>query len=198
VDWGDLLAGATLGFLLSLLLWWIQLRVVVPKLEFANGISRLTADGETLYRFKVYNRGRRGAVDLRFSVSLHLGKGIITYVEEPRVDTFSILSLYTPTEGVLRLRPAVSRVVRLDMRSCRWQGKSPRLLQVVGIDPSSDADVSLESLLDATPGAYLQIQILAYDDVSGSRRSFVSQRYYRGHIRTGRFHGLVVGSPGGW
>lgn len=159
--------------MLSLLLWWIQLRVVVPKLEFADGISRLTTNGETLYRFKIYNRSRRGAVDLRFAVSLHLGKGVITYVEEPHVDSFSILSLYTPIEGVLRLRPAVSRVVRLDMRSCRWQGTSPQLLRVVGIDPSIDADVSLESLFDATPGAYLQIQALAYDDVSGSRRYFL-------------------------
>jgi hypothetical protein len=198
MDWGSLLLGALLGFALSLVLWWVQLRVVVPRLEFGEGISRLTHDGDVTYRFKVMNGGRRGAVDLAFSVSLHLGSELMAYNEVPAIKTFSILKLYPAADAILQLRPRVSRVVRLDMRPQLWQDVSPRLLAVAKIDPSSEQPVPLESLLAATPSAYLRVRVLANDEVSGTRRYFVSPRYYLGHIRTGAFRGLSVGPPGGW
>jgi hypothetical protein len=198
MDWGSLLLGALLGFVLSLVLWWIQLRVVVPRLEFGEGISRLTHNGDVTYRFKVMNGGQRGSVDLAFSVSLHLGSELIAYNEVPAIKTFSILKLYPAADAILQLRPRVSRVVRLDIRPHLWQDVSPRLLAVAKIDPSSEQPVPLESLLAATPSTYLQVRVLANDEVSGTRRYFVSPRYYLGHIRTGAFRGLSVGPPGGW
>jgi hypothetical protein len=198
MDWGGLLVGALFGFALSLVLWWIQLRVVVPRLEFADGISRLTQNGDVTYRVKVMNGGRRGAVDLAFSVSLYLGSELLAYNEVPTVKTLSILKLHPATDAILQLRPRVSRVVRLDMRPQLWQDTSPSLLAVAKIDPRSDRPVSLESLLAATSSAYLLVRVLANDEVSGTRRYFVSQRYYLGHIRTGAFRGLSVGPPGGW
>jgi hypothetical protein len=200
MDWGSLLLGALLGFLLSLLLWWIQLRVVVPKLMFGDAISRLTHNGDAVYRFKVLNCGRRGAVDLSVTVSLHLGNKLISYDEVATLKTFSILRLHPSNESILQLRPGVSRVVRLDMRPSLWETASPSLLRVVDIDPTSEDRIALESLLSATPGAYMRIRVLANDEISGTRKYFVSQRYYAGHIRTGAFDedGLSVGTRGGW
>ena len=200
MGWGSLLVGALLGFLLSLLLWWVQLRVVAPMLEFGDGISRLTHNDDVVYRFKVLNCGRRGVVDLTITVSLHLGSELISYTEVANLNTFSILRLYPVTESILQLRPGVSRVIRLDMRPSVWETTSPRLLEVTGIDPMSKDPVALESLLSATPEAHLRVRVLANDEVSGTRKYFVSQRYYQGHIRTGAFHrgGLSVGPPGGW
>lgn len=198
MDWASLLLGALLGFALSLVLWWIQLRVVVPRLEFGEGISRLTRDGAVTYRFKVSNGGRRGAVDLMISVSLHLGSELIAYDQVPAIRTYSILKLHPATNGILQLRPRVSRVVRLDLRPHLWRDTSPDLLKVAGIDPNDDRPILLESLLAATPTAYLRVRVLANDEVSGTRRYFASPRYYLGHIRTGAFRALAVGPRGGW
>ncbi|HEY3959234.1 MAG TPA: hypothetical protein VGL68_01855 [Solirubrobacteraceae bacterium] len=198
MDWGGLLLGAALAFIVALAVWWIQLRFAVPRLEFGEAISRLTHEGEAVYRFKVLNRGRRGAVDLAFSVSLHLGNELISYAEAPATKTFSILKLYPATDGVMRLRPKVSRVIRIDMRPHLWRDASPRLLAVAKIDPDAEELIALEALLSATPAVYLRVGVLANDEVSGTRKYFASQRYYLGHIRTGGFRGLAVGSSGGW
>jgi hypothetical protein len=198
MDWQGLLVGALLGLIPSLFVLWVQLRVVAPRLAFGQGISRLTHNGESVYRFKVLNAGRRGAVDLAFAVSLHLGDELISYDEAPRVRTFTILKLYPAADAVIQLRPRVSRVVRLDMRPELWRDASPRLLAVAGIHPGSDEPIRLESLLAATPTAYMRVRVLANDEVSGTRRYFESQRYYAGHIRTGVFRGLAVGAQGGW
>ena len=84
------------------------------------------------------------------------------------------------------------------MRPQLWQDVSPRLLAVAKIDPASQQPILLETLLAATPAAYLRVRVLANDEVSGTRRYFASPRYYLGHIRTGAFRGLSVGPPGGW
>ncbi len=199
MDWGGLLLGAALAFIVGLAVWWIELRVAVPRLEFGEGISRLTHDdGEVVYSFKVLNSGRRGAVDLAVTVSLHLGSGLISYVEEPATKTFSMLELHPAADRVMQLRPKVSRVIRLDMRPYLWRDASPRLLAVAKIDPDADELIALEALLSATPAVYLQVGVLANDEVSGTRKYFASRRYYLGHIRTGDFDGLVLGSCGGW
>lgn len=173
--------------------------MLVPKREFGDVISRLTTNsGDVVYRFKVTNGGRREIIDVRFAASLHFGKAAIAYFEEPPLDTYSILRLYPALDGVLRLRPGWSRVVRLDMQSTRWEGVAPQLLELAGIDPDLDATVSLITLLRTTPSAYLQVSVLGYDAVSGSRKYFESKRYFEGHVQTGRFRDLAVGPKGGW
>lgn len=200
MNWPSLLIGAFLAFVASGLLWWVQFRLVVPTLNFGEGISRLTSCGEVVYRFKVRNSGHRGVTDVRLVVSLYLGKGLVPYVEETRVENFSIIDIFPATDSVLQLRPGVSRVVQLDMRSSRWAATSPRLLRLANIDPTSHESVSLERLLSVTPEAYIVIRALAYDEVSGSRKYFESHRYYRGHIRTAQFvkSGLSMDRQGGW
>ncbi len=200
MDWPSLVVGAFLAFVAAGLLWWVQFRLVVPTLKFGEGISRLTSCGEVIYRFKVLNSGRRGVTDVCLVVSLYLGKGLVPYVEEPRVESFSIIDIFPATDSVLQLRPGVSRVVQLDMRPSRWAATSPRLLRLAKIDPASQESVSLERLLSVTPEAYFVIRALAYDEVSGSRKYFESHRYYCGHIQTGQFSksGLSVGRQGGW
>jgi hypothetical protein len=105
MDWGGLLLGAALALIVALAVWWIELRVAVPRLEF----------------------------------------------------------------GVMRLRPKVSRVIRLDMRPHLWRDASPRLLAVAKIDPNADELIALEALLSATPEVYLRVGVLANDEVSGTR-----------------------------
>ena len=197
--WLGVAAGAFMSFGLSLLLWWYQYRVLVPQLEFGSGISRLTDVHGTAYRIKVFNASRRrGAIDLDFDIALHLGQGLVTYREARLIETLTMVRVYTAVDGILRLRPQVSRVMRLDLRASRWKDVSPRLLALLQVDPNSDEEVSLEGLLSATPSVHLCVRVLAYDEVSGSRKYFVSQRYYLGHIRTGAFNGMSVGRDGGW
>jgi hypothetical protein len=193
MDWGGIFAGALAGFLLSLLLWWLQYRVLVPVLQFSEDLSKLTDADGAVYRFKVLNASRRrGVIDLTFNVRLHLGKGVVGYAEADLTKTTSYIRIYTAIDGVIRLSPGVSRIVRFDLRPDRWIDTSPRLLAAAGIDPEGTQEVTLESLLSATPEAYLQVRVLAYDEVSGSRKYFASPKFRAGDIKLGPYNGLKV------
>lgn len=147
MDWVGIVGGALVGLALSLALWWVQYRKLVPRLEFARDLSKLTDETGAVYRFKVRNTSRhRGAIDLTFDVALHLGPDLQRYSEARLTATHTLVEIYTAIDGVLRLGPGDSRVVRFDLRMSRWKDLNPRLLTLLSIDPDSDGEAGLEDL----------------------------------------------------
>ena len=69
MDWGGILVGAAIGFVLSAVLWAVQLRLFVPRLKFADKISKLSDEDGPVYRVKMMNASRyRGIIDLQVEV----------------------------------------------------------------------------------------------------------------------------------
>lgn len=190
-----MVAGALVGFFLSLSLWWIQYRILVPRLAFSTAISRLHADdGVPVYRIKMQNPSRRrGIIDLSLDVRVYLGKGILTYAEGRVNRTSTSMRIHIAgNDHIMRIAPGTNRIVRLDLRPSRWSNVNPRLLESIGVDPSSDDPVALEALLGVARDGWLRVRVLAFDEFSGSRTYFESQRYYSDQIVRGKFHGLGV------
>ncbi|HEX3692856.1 MAG TPA: hypothetical protein VHU13_05885 [Solirubrobacteraceae bacterium] len=188
-----ILAGALIGVSISAGAWWIQYRMLTPDVVFADGISRLSDDIGPVYRLKIANQSRRrGVIDLTFDAVVALGKGVVTYREAALTNTQQSLKIQVRGDRVTRLQPRGNRIRRLDLRGTSWDGVNPRLLAAVGIDPISEQEVPLEQLLAATESAYLQIRVLAYDEVSGSRKYFASPRYRLADIQKGGFVGMKV------
>jgi hypothetical protein len=193
MDWTGIVVGALVAFALSLALWWFQYRKLVPRLEFARDLSKLTDSMGSVYRFKVRNTSRyRGAIDLTFDGALHLGPDVQKYSEARLTTTHTLVEIYTAIDGVLRLGPGDSRVVRFDLRMSRWKDLNPRLLTLLSIDPDRDDEVRLEDLLTVVDGADVQVRALAYDEISGSRKYFASKRYGISDVKAGPFDDMVV------
>ncbi len=197
MDWSGILVGAVAGFSLSLALWWIQYRVLVPRITFASGISKIIDDDPPNYRIKFTNTGRRGIIDVEVDVRVFFGKGAIEYAGGRRLSRTSysmrLLTSSSTQNGIMRVRPGASRVLRLDLRRATWDDVNPRLLEAIGVAPIPPGQsVDLEQLLNGPQRAHLQIRLLAYDEVSGTRKFFQSGRQWVEDIHEGTFDGLMV------
>jgi hypothetical protein len=163
---------------------------------FGSGISRLRDSGDVSYRVKFTNVSRRGIIDLDIDIRLYFGKGVVKYGGRRLARTEYSLGVRTTRatpRAVMRVAPGSSRILRLDLRRATWDEASPLLLKSLGIDAmASEESVDLEQLLDSTVHAHLQVRILAYDEVSGTRKYFSSGVYGKSDIRDGTFHGLVI------
>jgi hypothetical protein len=182
---------------LSLALWWFQYRVLVPRITFASGIGKIGDDDPPNYRIKFTNTGRRGIIDVEIDVRVFFGKGAVEYEGGRRLARTSysmrILTSSSTQNGIMRLTPGSSRILRLDLRRSTWNDVNPRLLEAVGVaDLPADQSIELERLLGATPGAHLQVRLLAYDEVSGTRKFFQSGKQWASDIHEGVFDGLIV------
>jgi hypothetical protein len=192
VDWSGLIVGALLGLIVSLAFWWVQYRVLVPRLEFGSQIRKLTSINGPVYSIKVQNVSRwRTVIDVSFQVRLYLGHGVVEYNEGP-VKTLQSLDLRVVPDSVMRIQPGHSQLLRLDLRKTTWSEAPPGHRTAAGIDEVSTADVPLEVLLDRTPAPYVRALVLAYDEVTGSRKFFRSGEYLEKDIKRGRFSGLDV------
>lgn len=199
MNWPSILVGALAGFSLSFGLWWVQYRVLVPRITFASGISKIIDDPPN-YRIKFTNTGRRGVIDVEADVRVFFGKGAIEYDGGRRLSRTSysmrILTSNSTQHGIMRVRPGASRILRLDLRRCTWDDVNPRLLDTAGIAQlAGDETVALEQLLTAAEGAHLRVRLLAYDEVSGTRKFFQSGKQWVGDIHEGVFDGLIVRRP---
>lgn len=197
MDWPGIIVGAVAGFGLSLALWWVQYRVLVPRISFASGISKIVDDDPPNYRIKFTNTGRRAIIDVEVDVRVFFGKGAIEYSDGRRLSRTSysmrILTSSSTQNGIMRVRPGTSRVLRLDLRRSTWDDVNPRLLDAIGIAHiPPDQSVDLEQLLQSTKGAHLRVRLLAYDEVSGTRKFFQSGRQWAQDIHEGTFDGLMV------
>ncbi len=189
MDWLGITAGGLVGLAFSLALWWMQYRVLVPRLAFNDSVSRLTSAHGTVYRVKFENRSRRRAViDVSLDVRVFFGQSVVAYNEATLRHTSQSVGIPTPGK-VMRLAPGVSRIVRLDLRPTMWDHVNPRLVAAIGVDRTDERETQLERLLTATPEAYMRVRVLGYDEISGSRKYFESGKYRVQHIVTGPFSG---------
>ncbi len=192
-DYVALGLGAVLGLVVSIVVWWVQFRLITPDLRFSKSISKRVEHGHPTYRFKIDNASRRrGIIDLSLDVRVFF----------PKVGGTVSLHLFTAVgDKIMRVAPKGNRVVRLDLREANWKLAHPGLLQAVGVSPTRDRHVDLETLL-ANEMAYLRIRILAYDELSGSRKFFESGEYRLDDIAEEAVTGvdvddLMAGAQGG-
>lgn len=179
------------GVVLSALFWYFITHLVVPKVAFSEQITkRFTVARKPVYELRVTNASRRRAiVDLSVTV-LVVTTGLRMFPGS-RGTTTIILPVAHYAHNILRLRPRKGfRVIRLDLdKTFRTADEHHRRMFSLDNYDSADKD-ALEYLLSQGEDGSLVVEMLGYDEWSGSRKYFQSPSYGIEDIVHGQFDGL--------
>jgi hypothetical protein len=184
--------GLFIGLFTSFFTWWVLFHMIVPRVEFAQELSRLPTQDDGCgfkYRFKFSNQGRRGLVDVQVTARLS-----ILALQFPH--SWSVFRLPLARDGDLHYElPLVSshndRVLRF-FPSASAEIRESALLPESIRDKARDGSLSLEDLLSLGDAASVTAYMLGNDEFSGARRLFKSQHYRLMDIRDGSFVGMEV------
>ena len=156
----------------SFISWWILVKGLVPRLEFASTIKRVRSNGADTfyYRVALRNVGRRGMIDVhiyaQLAVSWDGGKEWARF--------------YVPMNQsgdrkyeLPRMRSGQSIEFRL------FPGEVPDFASNPGLalgfqQKVADRTVTVEEMLALGDAATLKIVVLGFDEFSGARRLFES------------------------
>ena len=92
---------------------------------------------------------------------------------------------------VLRFAPGANRILNFYLRPVA-AFKTGTLYSEEFKQKANDGSLGMEDLLSLGRVAYLQVNLSAFDEFSGARKVFQSNKYFLSDIRTGRFRGLEV------
>lgn len=172
----SLLLGAILGVGSSLAAWWILFHRVVPYVEFSPRVStRAASRGEVsfagcVYRIKIGNPRKRGAIDISIFARLRVRGGHIGLPTNWAVIHIPVARPCVPWlrgSTIVHLLP--SRLTPEDLH-----GFNQDL-----VNRADSGSLTLEELLESGSAAELDIFVFGYDEFSGSRRMFISPIYQR-------------------
>lgn len=180
------------GLGLSALWWYWLAHKVQPTMEFGTGISRLvTNSGDTVYRVKIGNTSkRRGVIDVVIYGRIHF-PGVSPYLRVIRGTTVT-MGLKISNGHVLRIGPASNTFVTFRMDDALNTAEASRILHTLFPITTQRVGLTLEGLLMRSHGAYVRIGVLCFDEWSGSRKYFSSQKYGHEHIAEGVFRGFEL------
>ncbi|MDX6287664.1 MAG: hypothetical protein QOG53_3149 [Frankiales bacterium] len=181
----DLIIGAGLGLLTSVVAWVITQAFVSPRVDWSQGISKIQSPNSAagfIYRIKVQNVGwLRSINDLRLYGSV-LAKGL----DPGRPQTWTRIRFPLSVEDVASLPPGGTRLaaIRLEAMTPQMQ----RRLRDYGYDEIADNEArTLEQLFALQEKSYLVFGLLGSDGWTGVRHYRESPRYGPDDIRRAYF-----------
>jgi hypothetical protein len=178
------------GILSSWLFWIYTTRVIRSKIKWSPYIGRYDNPklGQPVkYRIEIRNVGRRAATDFSATVLLK-APGYGSYRNT------QIVALRTMDIPLPHLAPKKSRVIAIKTNKIP-EGQISGLPQDIRELLNCDPPTSLEELLKAIPGSEMRLYLAAYDEKSGTRRTFVSQAYTADDILDKPFRGTDDDGP---
>ncbi len=191
------LLGALVGLGTNLFSWWIISHVLVPKIEFAQVLSkRVRKEGnidQAIYRYwiKFRNNGKRDIIDLELTAILRIDgfrvpgtlQNIRIPLESSGESTARIMALFSARPG--RRSSLIRRL---------YPELAPEFLTVGGFseelrEKARDKRLQLEDVLALGSGnnTHLQISALGYDRFSGARVLFQSIHFKSSDIQYGPY-----------
>ncbi|MBN1930269.1 MAG: hypothetical protein JW786_01495 [Desulfobacterales bacterium] len=165
--------GIIFGVLSSLLGWYILYHLIIPKINFAPAISKLKSQKPSngyFYGVKLWNIGKRDVIDIdvfiKYKVKgLTKQKGLWHTVElKKRPDKLT----YFP-KGEKRIIPIYPE------KTNRFSDPIfPKDIR----EKYQSGTLMLDDILMLGSISFIQVYLLGYDRFSGSRRIFMSKKYY--------------------
>lgn len=187
------LVSCVTGIVSSFVTWWFLSHKVVPKIVFADSISKSKIDeapeANTKYRFKFYNRGRRSLIDIKITARIRI-KGL----KDPKTWTATKLALDWSGDKsyeVPLMRPNSNLIYRFFINNVKEFKNStiyPKQINEIAIKN----ELLIEDLLRLGDKAMLSIAVMGYDEFSGSRKVFISKPYHLKDIVEGKFNKMKV------
>lgn len=166
--------------------------MIVPKIEFANDISKLPDNeggASWRYRIKFKNTGSRALVDVQVIARLSI-KGLT----HPKNWTNITLPVNWSGESkveVPRLSKKNNRIIRLFISHSHVLRKSPTFPPEIR-NKANNEQLLLEDIYLLGADTKLVIWVFGYDEFSGSRKLFRSPDYFLANIKEGHFNDLDV------
>ncbi|MER7586514.1 hypothetical protein ABTW72_03160 [Micromonospora sp. NPDC127501] len=181
------------GLLLSVAFWYFTSHIVVPSIQFHEFISKRDhrGSGKTIYRFRIKNpRRKRGVIDVSMQARMHYsGVSLIPKTDKDLSVKSNRTMLDVPLDNkhLFRLAPGARRVIWLDLHKMNF-GNFPFTSEQKAM-VLNGGSAALETLFALGDDAYLRIEVLCYDEWSGSRRYYSSREYRTSEIKLGVFDG---------
>ncbi len=179
----SMLVGVPFGIATSFIAWFIVFRGIVPNFNFSQQINKIAGvnQGEMpRYRVKLKNVGRRNTIDVDVFARLR----VRNLSQRPEFSgTWTIVTLSSDTTHEPRIPRGANRVVVLNSEDTP-ELSSPKFSTILAGRPPT-----LEVLLSLGDKAELVVWVLAFDEFSGARKSFISKHYQLADICEGKFGG---------
>jgi hypothetical protein len=178
--------GIPLGAISSILGWWVLFHLLVPDLRFSTIISKIPHNEKESghrYRIRIKNIGKRAAIDLEVVARLQI-QGI--HDRTPYI--WKQINLKIAGEKIPFVSKNATRVIRLLPEETTEFNSSfyPEEIN----EKYRNGTLTLEDLFKTGKDAYLQINVFAFDEFSGSRKMFTSPKYNAKSIFNGKFKTL--------
>jgi len=178
-----LLVSTFLGIIGSLLSWYILFHILVPQVKFSNKISRVPIASNPYkyrYRIKMANYGKRDIIDLEIFIILRLKginsnstKNVHVYYPKPSNDRIPLL----PKKNN---KKHLHKIIDIDFYSL--------VNEITYFDYELNSVPILEYFFSKTKGkSSLEVIVFGYDAFSGTRKVFISPRYYNQDIMSAKF-----------
>jgi len=165
--------GIIFGIFSSLLAWYILYHWVIPKIVFASGISKvqstILSNGYT-YKIKLWNTGKRDVIDIDVYVKYKV-KGLTN-----RKNTWNTVELEKRFDKITYLAKGENRILTI------FPAKTERFAEpIFPIEITTkfkNGELMLDDILSLRSDSYIRVYLFGYDKFSGSRRLFLSKKYY--------------------
>ena len=165
--------GIIFGVLSSLLVWYILYHLIIPKIIFSSAISKLKSQKLSngyFYGLKLFNIGKRDVIDIDVFIKYKV-KG---------------LSKQKHLWHTLELKKRFDKLTYFPKGEKRFIPIYPEKTKRFS-DPIFPEDIRekyesgtlmLDDILMLGSIAFIRVYLLGYDRFSGSRRIFISKKYY--------------------
>ena len=193
----DIIISTLTGVVASYFVWWLTFKYWVPKIKFADRISRLQTNENTSgfrYRIKFENSGSRNIIDLQVLIRLRI-RGLRH--EHPQ--NWEVVYLPTSAldyKNIAIVRPASKSGLRpiLEIRAYDCEYFQHPIFPDDIRNLSSSKELTLDQVLNIGEEVEFQILVLGYDEFSGAKKFYESKTYTGQDISDGHFdiNGLVI------
>jgi len=167
-----------LGISASIAAWFILYHLIVPKIVFSKIISKSVKSSAPCgysYRIKLWNIGRRDVVDLDIYIKLKI-KGLTCQKK-----LWHTVELTKRFDKITYLAAGENRIIPFfPNNTVRFKEKIfPKHIQL----RSKLEILTLEDILKLGSRSFVRVYILGNDTFSGSRKIFLSKKYYINNIK---------------
>jgi hypothetical protein len=177
-----IVTGVLTGVGASAIFWWWQAQLMKPKIILCPTLAKYVRpfDNATRYQFKIINKRRRAAANIRITVSA-VFPGLIyeTSTETIRIQDFDLHWFKGHAHRLFRVQPS-----RMKVESREAYLKY--LPSHIAVAISNGDNVDLADFLNLRPNSRIQVDVSATDPIAGAI-SHVQCNYTAKEIRIGRF-----------
>lgn len=170
------LFGFLMGWLTTLVFWWITVHGFVPHIQISRTLRQRDSisDGKPLCSVKIRNAAFRDAYETTIYARLFLKT-------HPDKQNYDILTLNTKKSDVNSVIPVLfakgNRVINIYLFDSEEVVKSTRFNNIRDNFSELEECQFLSRLFVEFPGSYARIYLSSFDSWTGARKFYVSQRF---------------------